>query len=709
MTRILFEANKTPTPTVMVPIALGGTDANTAVDAMANLDGLAFTDIGAPLGAVPLNELRLVPPPYLPVVPASAGDTVYGDTTLFTNSLVRFEITNYDSSRAYALEYLPGIDHTELPVPRIVTFAEVLDCTVWNGQNEVQQECYFPGCLLFSTSMISGTDGFILNGRTYSFTVLDPYMNLPSIIAPSQGELLTNGALVSITSLQPTVCGFENNAYGNTPFFTEAVCEVADNALFTNPQSVVVTNALYPGAGSVFEFTGLPSGTLYARVRYTEGNLGFSEYSPTVTFTVPAGVTYPQSPSALLLGSEQGGVGTHFSENLAISDDGTVVAVAGSALDPTGLAYQSVVYIFRKINGSYTEELMIGNSGVPELVGGPGNGITRIGNGVNASGDFLRSVLSLSGDGNTLCLGNQVYSYSPTTQLWSTELVLVSYTEGANYGEGAWVYETSGAFTGAYCPDRLTSALSYDGNTLAVGAASVGGRITVFKRSAGAWFPTATLNTPYADYAYYTWSDWLAAVSISANGQRILVRTDGLINPTPNKYVAGVVYVETMGTWAVEGELITQDNKVANSLTLSGVGDTILLGVWNDSLADVKSGSVRIFKPVTGVWTEVDYIVPMDAFVDQSFGWVTAINAAGTLAAVGCFNQIDATTGNKSGVIYLFAYDGFWNQVAEFGEQLTYYTNEQLGAVLKLTADGGTLFASELNYQGPMGAVQVFV
>jgi hypothetical protein len=398
----------------------------------------------------------------------------------------------------------------------------------------------------------------------------------------------------------------------------------------------------------------------------------------------------------------------HTGQGVALSANGTTLAVGSPHKDDTGGAY-----VFVRTGERWTEQAYLKPSN-PQTGAGFGH------------------YVALSADGNTLAVsafweassakginGNQkdesipqagaVYVFTRRGSAWTQE----AYIKASNTGE-AGTAETFGE------GDQFgfSLALSGDGNTLAVGAltedsraagingdqadnsAAAAGAVYVFTRTGTTWSQQAYVkpaNPDAGDMFGY-------AVSLSADGNTMAVGSfdeDGTgrgINPPPDNKTGGAgaayVFSRTGTAWSQQAYIKPSNGETQDSfgvhLALSDDGATLLVGTldedckatgvnapgcdkdWND---DLSMGAAYVFARAAGGWTQQAFLKPSNTGPNDWFGSRLALSGDGNTAAIGASLEDSASKGingrqddesaSEAGVVYLFRRTGTaWRQQA---------------------------------------------
>ncbi len=344
--------------------------------------------------------------------------------------------------------------------------------------------------------------------------------------------------------------------------------------------------------------------------------------------------------------------------------------------------------------------------------------------------DGFGTAVALNADGNTLAVGSP-YEDSNSAQTQSDNTAIYS---GAVYiykrANGAWSWQ---AYVKEATP--VTSAnfgtavtLSNDGNTLAAGAPgasnSLTGTITIFSQAGATWIEQAHLQASNAgggdQFGY--------SVALSGDGNTVAVGAPyegssltGINNPgtdNNNKAQAGAVYVFARNnmTWNQQAYIKASAVKInanfGNAVALSSNGDTLAVGVPNDSSAAVgingdpstsnnaSSGAAYVYSRTNSAWSQQAYIKPA-YLIGDGFGYVLALSGDGNTLAIGAPYDSSAATGINgnetdhgilgAGAAYLFKRSTTnWSQQS-YVKAPTTNTYSSLGFSIALSSDSNTL------------------
>jgi trimeric autotransporter adhesin len=245
----------------------------------------------------------------------------------------------------------------------------------------------------------------------------------------------------------------------------------------------------------------------------------------------------------------------------------------------------------------------------------------------------------------------------------------------------------------------MSLALSQDGKVMAVGDTS--GTVHLFERSGpGPWAshgPVAA-PSPAADQIL------AGALALSADGS-VLAFGSGFVNSSGAAYV----YRRQGNQWLFErhlqGSELGPDDQFGSSLALSGDGRTLAVGApTDDGPADSRldDGAVYVFTENSGQWTETLLLRDSNSAGNEGFGTSLALNADGTVLAVGSANNsasgvgvhaapIDDANAPRTGAVYVYtrlpgngSLDAFIKPPMDLG-------TGAFGSAVALDAQGNTL------------------
>jgi hypothetical protein len=229
----------------------------------------------------------------------------------------------------------------------------------------------------------------------------------------------------------------------------------------------------------------------------------------------------------------------------------------------------------------------------------------------------------------------------------------------------------------------LITALSDDGNTLAVSSIDEDGVYVFTRDSGGAWAQQAFVKASNSDAndlfglsaALSGVGNTLAVGAVDEDSAATGVNGDQADNSAPR---AGAVYVfdrDSGGAWT-QTAYVKASNSDANDLfglstALSGDGNTLAVGAVDEDSAATgvngdqadnsqqNAGAVYVFtRDSGGVWAQQAYVKSSNSSSGKVFGWSVIMSSDGDALAVSAFDE------ETAGAVYVFTRDseGVWTQ-----------------------------------------------
>lgn len=227
---------------------------------------------------------------------------------------------------------------------------------------------------------------------------------------------------------------------------------------------------------------------------------------------------------------------------------------------------------------------------------------------------------------------------------------------------------------------------SSDGSIIAIGAknndgnGANSGHVRIYKNISGTWTQTgADINGQAAgDTSGHS-------VSISANGTIVAIGAPG------NGAGYTRVYQNVSGNWTqigsdIIGEAIYDDS--GESVALSADGSIVAIGASYNTGNGAGSGHVRVYKNVSGAWTQIGSDINGEAAGDRS-GLHVSISADGNTVAIG--SPYSDANGTESGQVRVFEnVAGVWTKI---GANINGTADTNFGYGVRISADGSTVAA----------------
>lgn len=300
-------------------------------------------------------------------------------------------------------------------------------------------------------------------------------------------------------------------------------------------------------------------------------------------------------------------------KSIALSDDGSTIAVASSGNSDNGL-FAGHVRMFKNISGNWVQ---VGDA----IVG-------------KATHEFFGSTVSISGDGSIVAItgGNQAYVPG-----------YVSVYENIN---GIWTLlgnEIHGFNTGDYFGSSIS--ISANGNTLGIGAEgydSYTGQVRIYENTAGIW--TQIGNSIDGESI----DDWSGnSISLSSDGKIVAIGArynDG--NGTDSGHVR--VYENISGVWTQIGSDIDGEDPgdwSGGDVSLSADGNVLAIGAEANKRkgnVGLNYGHIRIYQNISGKWIQLGIDIDGDTS-DDYFGLSVSLSKDGKTVAGGAPNNNNTT------------------------------------------------------------------
>lgn len=469
----------------------------------------------------------------------------------------------------------------------------------------------------------SGIVYLTINGETSLITVLPPSALAPSISYPTYGLSKLS------TSFTVTTSAFAVSTGSDTMVSVE--WQASPDPSFATG----VINGTLNGVGTTFTLSGLSyATTYYLRARHKGTARGYSVWSTPVKFSTK--LTATGSTEQATLSSLTAQTNELFSTGLALSGDGLWAAVGAPAGKTTGSAYgyvdlyqyqaggwirkQRVLASDPLVGSNFGQSVALSYDGSYLAVGGPAAvdsgkacGAVYLYRTVNASYAFAQKLVppsSLAGD-----------SFGAAVAFSSSGGHLVigapgrkpaSYTnEGTAYifaQTGAtWTYQTTldptEGNTGTYIGTAV--AISEDGSVVVVGSNAndtttlPNGAAFVFTRIGVAWTQATTLLPA----SYTAGMKFGNSVAVSLDGRWIAV---GAPNYAANGVIFGAVFLyrNLSGTWSGDAILYPDTTTITQafgtSVALNQDGSRLAIG---EPLTGSTTGRVYLYSRSGIVWT----------------------------------------------------------------------------------------------------------
>ena len=293
----------------------------------------------------------------------------------------------------------------------------------------------------------------------------------------------------------------------------------------------------------------------------------------------------------------------------------------------------------------------------------------------DSSGGFV----SLSSDGHIVAIGAWINS-----------------DNGVDAGHVRIYKDTSGSWTqvgsdidGEAAYDQSGSVwLSSDGSTVAIGArqndgnGTSAGHVRIYENISGTWIQ---VGADIDGEAAYDGSGY--SVSLSSDGSTVAIGASGNDgNGTDAGHVR--IYKNTNGTWTQVGADI--DGEAAGdrsgNVSLSSDGSIVAIGATGNDGNGSNAGHVRIYKNISGTWTQVGADIDGEAVFDRS-GYSVSLSSDGSTVAIGAYGN-DGNGSNAGHVRIYKNISGTWTQV---GADIDGEAAGDRSGIVSLSSDGSTV------------------
>jgi len=382
-------------------------------------------------------------------------------------------------------------------------------------------------------------------------------------------------------------------------------------------------------------------------------------------------------------------VSDNFGYEFDLNGDGSRLVSGCRNYDSTTLSDIGRVYIYLKINNSYTLEatidppipssydhfgrtLKIDEAGNRVLVGATGrdglysnigevyiyvrSGTTwsleaTITNPVPSYHAYFGHNTAISNDGSRIVVGaygattgfptatdiGSIYIYLRTGTTWTLEQTINNPNlTPISYEEFSWGLHMSG----------LADRIVVGADQTTINGTSDAGTLFIFLRTGTTWALEQTIDNPFpATYDYFA-----AHLHIDPTGTRIAVAQTGNIGSV-------YIYLRTGTTWALEQRLLnpegTTSTSFGRSIALNDTHDKLIVGDSFSDAGGTNTGSVYIYNRTGNSWILDNTIFNPDPTLTNSewFGVHVATDSTGDLVAVAA--AAEASIKYQSGAIYV--------------------------------------------------------
>jgi hypothetical protein len=310
---------------------------------------------------------------------------------------------------------------------------------------------------------------------------------------------------------------------------------------------------------------------------------------------------------------------------------------------------------------------------------------TKYGSGVVISGDGKTMAISAPSQGSD---AGAVYIYVKTSSsTWTQKTIITSSVTSVNFGN--------------------YTAISYDGNTLAIGSYGNNGfvgSVSVYVRTGTTW---TTSPPQFVQSGYSTFSWFGFAVALSSDGNTMAVGS-----PFENNYYGAVrVYGRSGTSWTHSKDTsgndvvftVNNDANLGRNISLSSDGNTLAVGSFNENSV---AGSVRIYvrNSSTLVWNKTPQFYQLGYSADSAFG-VVSLSSDGNTLAVGSVREPSNT---YTGAVRVYVRQPGGTSWTQQGYFTTSIPGSYFGTTVVVSYDGNTIVVGSYMENSNNGAVRIY-
>lgn len=332
------------------------------------------------------------------------------------------------------------------------------------------------------------------------------------------------------------------------------------------------------------------------------------------------------------------------------------------------------------------------------------NAQTQIGGTIVGTGQHeVGGIITLSADGTTIAVSNH----------WIGFMTFPGKVSVYRNISGNYIPLGNSIDKEAISDGNESTALSADGNTIAIGAPFNGGNglnsghARVYKNVSGTWIKIGNdIDGNPGDLSG-------SSVSLSSDGNTLAVSAPQ--NDNSNGQATGCVrvYKNISGNWTKIGNDIIGKylhEQSGYKISLSSTGDIVAISTAYNKKngATLFSGQVRIYQNISGTWTQIGNDIDGDELSDEN-GLSISLSADGSIVAIGAPRH--SKNGFESGLVRVFKnISGNWVQVGNdiYGKT----ADEQAGASVSLSANGDIVAIGVPNKDGGLpngkGAARIY-
>jgi len=181
------------------------------------------------------------------------------------------------------------------------------------------------------------------------------------------------------------------------------------------------------------------------------------------------------------------------------------------------------------------------------------------------------------------------------------------------------------------------------------------------------------------------------SVSISGDGNTAIVGAQG---EDTGGSSAGSAYIFTRsgGVWTQQQKLLSSDIQGGDyfgySVSISSDGNTAIVGAYLEDTGGTSAGAAYIFTRSGGIWTQQQKLLSSDIQGSDYFGFSVSISGDGNTAIVGAY--LEDTGALNAGAAYIFTRSGgVWSQQQKI-QASDKQADDRFGYSVSISGDGNT-------------------
>jgi hypothetical protein len=447
--------------------------------------------------------------------------------------------------------------------------------------------------------------------------------NVTLTASSAAGKSITytaNALPTGVTLTTDTISGTPTTAGDLSTLLTATAATTGKTATRVISWSVLLPAVNWAGASSS------PEGSFIGTAGdYFATALSLSGDGNTVVFTAPYNDEYGTNRGKLYIYTRSGTTWTleagisdfanttsqpFAGQSVTLSYDGNTMLI-GDSRSSVGATNSGAVHVYVRSSGSWSRQ-------------------TRLQSTTVTAGDWFGKSVSVSGDGNTAVIGSE----STNTVGTNKGCAYIFTRSGTTWTQQTKLYSSDAANGDNFA---VSVSMSRDGTYFIAGSPNKGAYI--FTGSSSSWSQQAKLTS--SDGSAGSFASLLNQVSINYDGSVAIVGAN-------TQDTEGCVYIYTRSstTWSQVAKISNPDPSGADgfgySVSVSGVGDTIAIGVpWDTSAnaAQGDAGSMYMYTGSGSTWTKRKQLYTGLSGANGSLGQPLQLSYDGKTVAAGAIYE----------------------------------------------------------------------